>query len=217
MNPMQKYLVQITAMFCIIGALGCAKHEPGKSTALEHTLDADYSTPESVIMQLAALESTDPIDVGAITALYHAENDLQTRLVHWYRLSASMCELDAALEKRFAESLDPKVPNAWRYEPRGKLTIRKNDGTRAEAAPSDGTDETVHLVKIGDRWWISGYTLEYKPDDDGTFDSLEMLIPYLARRAVPATAIAQRVRNGEFGSAAAARAEFERLVSQKDR
>ncbi|MCA9290405.1 MAG: hypothetical protein KDA25_04705, partial [Phycisphaerales bacterium] len=50
--------------------------------------------------------------------------------------------------------------------PAGALVVRSDDGARAIAAYSDADrrPHDLHLVRVGDRWWISGYTFEYDPD-----------------------------------------------------
>jgi hypothetical protein len=94
-------------------------------------VDVRYATPEAIIEEFKTVAQ----DTGALAELCYAESELQGELIGM-------------------AALPP---------PAGPVTIRTADGARAVAGYKDEQTRShdLHLVKIGDRWWVSGYTFEY--------------------------------------------------------
>ena len=83
-----------------------------------------------------------------------------------------------------------------------------------------GKPRPVHFITVGERWWLSGYTLEYETDTDkremvegiadsmlelsATRDEMEYLRPLIAR-----------VQNGEFKDADEARKALSLLMKEQ--
>ena len=78
----------------------------------------------------------------------------------------------------------------------------------AKETISDGSESDLYLVLIGDRWWMSGYTLEYDPLLKGLRENLEGNERVMRNLAAVAPGITRRLGNGEFDAADEVRAAF---------
>ena len=70
-------------------------------------------------------------------------------------------------------------------------------------------------MKVGDRWWVSGYSAEYHPLLKGvTSDKLVILEMGLKAMAAVAPSLAVRVRSGELKTAEEARSALKSELQQ---
>jgi hypothetical protein len=100
--------------------------------------------------------------------------------------------------------------------------MKLSGAQRAEGEYMDrlGMPRPVHFIKVGERWWLSGYTLEYETDTDKremvediadfmlelseTRDEMEYLRPLIAR-----------VQQGDFKNADEAREALGLLMKER--
>ncbi len=132
--------------------------------------------------------------------LLYAENDLQGRLIQGYKAALPVLELSAAVRQRFNESLIEDSDNFTTKPTRVLARIVEHDGERAEGVYVDaaGRDGRLYLVKIGDRWWISGYTLEYDPLENTDPQAMAKSEAYVGLYAAISPGLLQRLQGGEF-------------------
>jgi hypothetical protein len=92
---------------------------------------------------------------------------------------------------------------------------QKEDADRAviECVNDHGVKWPLHLVKVGDQWWISGYTFEYGNNgfDQPGFERLGRTMPGIGSYI---DAVAVRVRNGEFATLKEAEKALEAAISK---
>ncbi|MEE8154686.1 MAG: hypothetical protein V3T53_06960 [Phycisphaerales bacterium] len=63
-----------------------------------------------------------------------------------------------------------------------------------------GRDGRIYLVKIGERWWVSGYTLEYDPLQETDPQSMAKSEAYGGLYAAVSPGLVQRLQGGEFAT-----------------
>ncbi len=201
-----------------VGALpGCA--ENGEAPAIEPpAVDPRYATADAFVEYYNELTfNRQAVDAERVLDLLYGETAQQQRLIDVIRNYTSVLQLGQAMWDRFAEGWDAKVKVAP-LAPNLKTTvITEHSGQRAMAKEtnSDGSESDLYLVRIGDRWWISGYTLEYDPHLEGLREELKGFEILWQNMAAVAPAITERLRNGEFNAAAEVRAAIgEALVAQ---
>ncbi len=98
-------------------------------------IEGGYVSPEAVMQAFNDMTRAGVVDREAFAAMCYVENDAQRGLID----SATM----------------PTIG--------GAATLKSVDVARAVAEYEDtgGASHDLHLVKIGERWWVSGYTVEY--------------------------------------------------------
>ncbi len=139
---------------------GCGGSEPATIAAAEPA-PTPYATADELPEHINDLLSRDPIDVDGLERLYHTENDLQRRLLRSSASLRGIDELAHRVHQRYGEGL-LKVADYSPLAPLPPATIIDRTHPRALARTfrPDETPYDLYLVQIGDRWWISGYTLE---------------------------------------------------------
>ena len=157
-------LTSLAAWFALVFPVGCSEVEHADQPP-EPGMDSRYTSAESLIDYSNSLTRRDPVNFREFVQLLYAENDLQKRLIQGYKTALPVLDLSTAVRQRFNESLVEDSDNYTTKPSREPGRIVKHDGERAEAVYVDATglDGRIYLVKIGDRWWISGYTIEYDP------------------------------------------------------
>lgn len=192
----------VLAMVPILGLnllAGCGdRQEP---TAPE-SMDADprVVSPQALIDYSNSLTRRDPVNFSEFVQLLYAENNLQRRLIQGYKTALPVLDLSTAVRQRFNESLIEDSDNFTTKPSREPARIVENDGERAEAVYVDATgrDGRIYLVKIGDRWWISGYTLEYDPLEKTDPQSMAKSEAYVELYAAVSPGLLRRLHGGEF-------------------
>ncbi|MHC4108251.1 MAG: hypothetical protein ACYSTY_09235 [Planctomycetota bacterium] len=179
---------------------GC--RENGETAAIERpAVDPRFATAEALVDYYNEL-TTDRhvVDTDSTLELLFAENDQQRRIIAVLRNYAPILKLEQAMWERFGERLDAKEKLAPQGPNLRPAIITEHAGQRAMARETnrDGAESNLYLVQIGDRWWISGYTLENDLEFKSIRDDLEGFEQITLNLAGIAPGITQRLRGGEF-------------------
>lgn len=140
-----------------------------------------FASAESLLEYFNSLNTATPVRPSEIVDLYYPENAHQERLV---RISRDWCaamelatapveyfgqdtidEFERNLERRYGVSIEavvgspqmqprPNQPAVISERVEGYVLCKYRDGF--------GDLHTLYLAERGNRWWISGYTLEYE-------------------------------------------------------
>ena len=165
----------------------------------------DGPSPDTLLERYNALAfGASVVDHEALLALYHAENDAQDRILRILRDSVVILELDQAMWERFGRGINPAaiLPPLTPIREPARITARINQRVSATYTRNDGREARLYLVRIGDRWRISGHSLEIDDAiDSGQLDRMERMNAYLTPFAASITA---RIRAGEFRTRAEA-------------
>lgn len=119
----------------------------------------------------------------------------------WERFGDALTPSDRS---RKPKELAPLAPN-----PRPAF-FTENTADRAVAREfnSDGTETRLYLVLIGDRWWVSGFTMEYSPNFMSNFPDLDEAEQASKLLATAVPRMTQRLHAGEFASVEEVRKAF---------
>ena len=181
---------------------------PASATSTSATAEALLETVRSMLL-------TSPPDTVGFLDLVYAETPLQERIIRWERLShepSQVCNM--ALAERFG--VYSSVAEPFPIWPVDKVTVTSDQAGRAEVSCSDRPregrtgreDRILYLVKLNDRWWISGYSFEYL--DDYSPEVVDSALEFIERLAVirqsRAVEFADAVRAGRFSSFSEAKA-----------
>lgn len=163
------WLLKFTTVVFVLTALAaCGSKEKEVISSETQTVDARFASAKALIDYFNLNGSSDPINFKNYVDNLYAENDLQKRMIARYRVLIPVLDLSTAVRQRFNDTLI-EGSRSYNTEPIQKLAqLVKNTGDRVEALYSDsaGDEGRVHFVKLNERWWISGYTLEYDPFAD---------------------------------------------------
>ncbi len=181
--------------------------------ASESAIDPRFASADALIAYYNKLTyEAELIDLRAVLELYYPENDLQSQMVRILKLLIPVHDLGAAMWEQFDEGMNPdtRISPVAPHREATVLTERNGERVLAREVDAEGETNTLHLVQIGDRWWLSGYTLEYGDDFTRSVAEDRMnLVEQTFRDLGPiASSFAPRVRRGEFSSAKQARDAF---------
>jgi hypothetical protein len=178
-------------------------------TASGDDADPRFATAEALVEHFNALNTKQPSDLPGILSLYHLESDFQRK--KWELLNRTVAshehDVDVAMYEKFGQPLIwSKNSKRVACTPAVLTNVAE---LRAEGVYNDwlGVERPLHLIKIGDHWWVSGYTLEYATDTDKREFNEEFMDAALewenSMDFLPA--LAARIRSGEFTTAEEAR------------
>ena len=192
-------IASVLVWFSLLLLAGCGEIEQTEQPR-EPQVESRYTTSEALITYSNSLTRRDPVNFGEWSKLLYAENDLQRRLIQGYKAALPVLDLSTAVRQRFNESLVEDSDNFTTTPSREPARIVEHDGDRAQAVYVDATgrDGRLYLVKIGDRWWISGYTLEYDPLEKTDPQSMAKSEVYVGLYAAISPGLLQRLQGGEF-------------------
>jgi hypothetical protein len=188
---------------------GCGGETPPPSEVL--AVDPRYESAESLIEYYNSLTTCDPIRARDVINLFHGENTLQERYIGIARSLVSVAELDYLIFSRFNELLDPNDETGHHMlSPDMPAAITEREDARAQAVfhDTDGDEHILYLVRIGDRWHVSGYTLEYDEDWTGMISDIDKFEDSMQKTGVAAHGVCGQVEAGTLQSAADARKAF---------
>lgn len=218
LRPLPIILLKIAlAALPAIALSGCGGAEEPDETAVQPPqIDPRFATAESLVNHLNAIVNGATIDPATIDEILYPENDAQRKLVDVFRLAISTLAVDREMIEQFDETFDDEAVTGLElpFESAARITSSNADRARAKAVDWLGEKWDLHLVRMANRWWISGYTFEYDPAWKDVEPEIAELLTYLtltipsSRRT--ALEMAPRVRAGEFKSAQAVRQEFMR-------
>jgi hypothetical protein len=203
--------VAVVAAACLPG---CVEDEP-TITIEEPQVDPRFASADALVEYFNELTTTEPANLRRVSELYYGENELQQRNVEHNSNFVGVLELHQALYDRFGRGYFPDHGPA--FEPNGPATITERSPQRATATYPDslGRPEPLQLVQVGDRWWISGYTLENHPmyNNNENLPNVERNFRVLASVGPQ---IISRTNRGEFRSADEALRTMWELIRRED-
>ena len=182
---------------------GCGPATPVQPPMTEPVVDARFATADGLLGHYNQLITGEPVDLRGAYALYYAESEKQSRIIDLMRNSfVDFIELQLAILERFGDDLPfNQAAMIEKQRPqRAAMTRRTDDRCQATASLPDGTEQTIRLVKIGERWWISGYTFEYDPAFAEDMRRIEDYTGTMGHLGPIARTVHARLDAGEFDS-----------------
>lgn len=196
--------LEAVAVAIIVLLSACSSEERESAVNQPPPVDPRFASADALLEYYNRVLTQQPkLDSREYLSLMFAETPLQERLLALYRDSLPLLELDDACWEQYGVGLSPGADEAPFAPARHRATMTESDNERAKARRrrNDGSGADIYLVRLGNRWWISGYTYEYdrrfKPDKE-SLDDLERRTRYLAAVAPIVTA---EVRSGKFKGA----------------
>lgn len=203
-SPRTDRLQTAFAIAIIVLLSACSSEERESAVNQPPPVDPRFASADALLEYYNHVVTQQPkVDSREVLSLMFAETPLQERLLALYRDSLPLLELDDACWEQYGVGLSPGADEAPFAPARHRATMTESDNERAKARRrrNDGSRADIYLVRLGNRWWISGYTYEYdrrfKPDKE-SLDDLERRTRYLAAVAPIVTA---EVRSGKFKGA----------------
>ena len=207
------FVISLLAIIQLCGS-GCAK--PEEEAAVQADSAYGFSSAAALLNHYNSITTREPVDIVAAYDLCYAENDFQQRYIKTSRRMKPFAELDRAMLDTFGECFDPKRKKHMLSADQA-ATITREDEQRAEAqfVNSDGESKTLHMVKVGDRWWVSGFTFEYDPQVSKYKQDFSVLERLTDAFAAAAPAVTEGIRSGKIATAAEARSAFAAATASK--
>lgn len=213
----------------VLSLTACGNSEAEDAAAQTPTVDPRFATAESLIEYYNTIDKTSPEYLSQSLDLYYAETPLQEKISRFFHSAVTHVELLNELKDYFGEAHDrysweevlgepmptdiKETPLPPKWPP---ASITEHSGDRAKAVqkgPYQGA-ETMHLVKVGTRWWISGYTWEYERLEDVLEESLDELLVHNEKEASAGQQLRPRLLPGEFKTPRAYYDELYRLMGE---
>lgn len=206
-KPRMPLAVCVAAVF-VSALLGCGGNSDN-TTAEQPQVDHRFVSAEALLAYFNSLDDTKPTEIRALAELYYAENDVQEQHIRMYRHIATIQETQEALHQYFGEEEldryferlfggplpDAPQPNDRLKHP-ARVTEHSDGRAVATYVDSLGLQHKLHLVNIGERWWISGYTMQYESlVEEQMLDRLDEIT---RRRAEVKRQLLPRLLAGEF-------------------
>jgi hypothetical protein len=197
----------LVAVIATLVIAGCGGSEP--KPAEDAAVDPRFASAESLVDYYNEISfHCARIDPAAQLDLFYAENETQEQIVRILHNMIPYVELQQAVWEHFDEGLSltaiapPLAPN---LQP-ARITEHSDQRAQAEEVEADGTQMTLYLVQIDNRWWISAYTAEYAPGFAAAMEKLDVLERNTADLAVICPSLTAEVKSGGFGSVTGVRA-----------
>ncbi len=156
----------IGSMYC----LGCSGQDEPEQIAAHVN---PYPTADSVLAEYNRIVMASPVDWNAMLAIMYPETEMQKAFLKLMTAGFRTAELCNLLKDRFGrlppsmEKDAKELENMTNPNQEAAVMSRRLD-RRAEATAKvqgSGKTETIQMVEIGGRWWISGYTTEQSFDE----------------------------------------------------
>ena len=199
---MKKTLCSTLALL-LTSITGCGPATPSQPTVVAPTVDARFATADALLDHYNQLISGKQVDMRGTFALYYAENKKQERIIDLLKNSfADFLELQLAILDRFGDDMPARQRDELEKQRPKPAVMSQRDTSRCQATATgpDGIQQTIRLVKIGDRWWISGYTFEYDPALEEEMRRIEDFAGMMGYLGPMSRAVRARLDAGEFDS-----------------
>lgn len=204
-------------MAIVLSLNACGGSETEDKIAQTPTVDPRFASADSLIEYFNSLPSLGNDAGPAFVELLYAETPFQDQFLRTLRLSNDLHWAEVAMHERFATTLkEDGEGNLFQHSIQARGEDVSVEGLRATAVMTDGENrarDPLHLVKIGNRWWISCYTFEYTMNDREKAEHAE-LVPMHEAMSAAGRDIEPRIRAGEFDTADDARAAYNLVLIQ---
>ena len=161
-------------------------------------VDPRFASADALVEHYNDLTTVGKIQLSQVVDLFYAETDIQRQYVDATRVAIPIAELEHALTERFDLGSDAPSPLA----PNEPATITERSDRRAVATfvTARRKMDKLQLVQVGERWWISGYSIEYSPEFIRNRKNLDLekyqrFVRYFAPHAAT---VKHRLDAGEF-------------------
>jgi hypothetical protein len=211
-DTLAKHTFAAIAFTCALLTLsGCGGAE-SEAVAQEPQVDPRFATADALLAHYNSIATRDPVNPDAMMELMYAETPAQQQFINLASLMMPLAKLDHAMFEQFGECLEPK-DKRHQLSPDEPARMSKREDSRCQAEFTDhaGDKITLYLVRVGDRWWVSGYTFEYDPDIQRTMKESTDLSKYeqeLQTIGTVAQSLIARIRASEFKTADEARKAY---------
>jgi hypothetical protein len=202
--------VSIVAFVVIWSSLpgGCGQGEGDEADVATTITEVDpkYATAESLIETFNSFTTRKPADAARALDLFYPENETQRQYLSIARSMVPMAEWDWLMFERFGEGANPSAKRPL-LSPDLPAAITKREEQRAQARykDQDGEEQTLYLVQINSRWWISGFTLEYDKSWQQMIADAQRMEESMKKFADASKPVIVRLKNDEFKTAQDAR------------
>lgn len=177
---------------------GCGNSSSGQA----HNAGAPtFATAEEVLTYYNDITyHVDVIDMRNLVQIMYCESAFQEQLVRIYEKSIPYVELDQRCWELYGTGLTPTpyAPLAGRISP-AVFVENGPDRALARGETPDGETEDLYFVRIGERWWLSGYTLEKEPTADWESMDLAKMEEALEYMSSVAVKLERDVRYDTYG------------------
>lgn len=184
---------------------GCSDSKKSDSSEAQRPLvDPRFASAEATLDHYNSVVTSGPkVDVSAIISMFYAETPLQQRLLRLYNASIPIMDLDEACWETFGVGYlsTSKEPPRTPARERAVMTEGGADRAKARHRENDGRTVDLYFVRIGDRWWLSGYTLEYDPEFDMKGVDPDRFEQGIAHFASAAQRVTAEIRAGKWKDA----------------
>jgi hypothetical protein len=199
----------VMTILLFVGLSGCSGGESDE--VVTPSVDPRYATPQAVVNEFNGFTTRTPVDYDGFFSLIYAENEIQRRIVSVMSMGLRFDRFMRDFEARYNEPWTPggKKMDEGPNQP-ARVTLDEGQRATAEYVGDDGKAQKLMLVKIGERWWISGFTLEYDPEFRAKVkpEQLPALEEMLRGVSSVIQGLAQRMNAGEFAAAIDLRKAF---------
>ena len=213
----------------VLSLNSCGSSEPEDAVSQTPTIDPRFATAESLIEYYNTIDRTSTEYLSQTIDLYYVETPLQDKIYRYLHDAVIRVEFLNELKDHFGESLErynweevlgepmtteikeTPLPRKW---PPASITEHSGDRAKAvQKGPYQGA-ETMHLVKVGTRWWISGYTWEYEELKDVSEETLDEVLDHNAKQLSAQQQLLPRLRAGTFKTPKEFYEELYRLMGE---
>ncbi len=196
-------VVFVLGIVCVMSGLcGCSSNDDSGAAAEQNvsSVDPTRASARALFDHIQSICNQERPDAEAYYALVHTETPKQqTWMAFVNNALLPRNRFAKACYERFGEHPPGGQAMVWEID---TSTWKKEEADRVEIECTNdhGVTSPLHLVRLGEQWWISGYTFEYakhigfdEPGFEMMTNSLPGIGPYIDR-------VTARVRNGEFAT-----------------
>jgi len=207
----------------------CGSSESEEAATQTPTVDPRFATAESLIEYYSSIDKTSTEYLSRSIELYYAETPLQEKIYRYFKSAVIHADLHNELKDYFGEAFErygweevlggpmpteiKETPPTKRWPP---ATITEHNGDRAKAvqkSPYSGS-EKMRLVKVGTRWWFSGYTWEYDEMKNMSEEALDTVLAHNEKEIIAMKQLRVRLKAGEFKTPREYYDELSRLTGE---
>jgi hypothetical protein len=185
---------------------GCGRASNDTDENKKAAIDPRYASADSVLATYNSLVTKSPVEAARALELFYAESPAQQHYLSIAMSTVPLAEWDWFMFEKFGEGASRSAKHP-QLSPDAPAVIFERGDRRVKARykDNDGEEQTLYLVQIGDRWWVSGYTLEYDKTWRQMVGDAEGIDENLKKFAEACGPVIERLKRGEFKSADEAR------------